>query len=269
MKKYERLFVFGCSFTAHSWPTYANIIAYEYDIPFYNYGCGGAGNQYIFWSLMQADSFYNFSEHDLVIIEWTNVSREDRYKNGKWLTPGNIYSQGVYDDKFVENYADHVFFGIRDFAAIKASIEFLNTKKCNYHLIKMCEFDILDQWNNLLTPKKYIDLCNLYKPYLEKIHPSFYKILWNNDIKHKLQQEKIDIGEYMNDGHPFIIEHLQYIQNVLNFNPSEKTKTIVYTSHNKIIEILKQENKKNKNIEVWNLNWSDVYFNQSQKIQRI
>ena len=58
-----RLFTFGCSFTSYHWPTWANILAYDYDIPLYNYGLNGAGNQFIFNMLMQADSFNNFTEN--------------------------------------------------------------------------------------------------------------------------------------------------------------------------------------------------------------
>ena len=265
MKKYDRLFAFGCSFTGQCWPTYANIIAYEYDIPFYNYGCCGSGNQLIFWTLMQADSYFKFSENDLVIVEWTSISREDRIKNDEWFTPGNILR---HNNKFLEEYSDHVFLGVRDFSAIKASIEFLNFKKCDYHMIKMCEFDNPHQQNLIFSPK-YYELLDLYAPSLKQIKDSYYKVLWNNDIENKFEQEKIEIGENMRDGHPFLIEHLQYIQTVLNFNPSEKTKITVNESHNKIIEILKQENKKNKYIDAWAMDWNDVFFNKSEPIRRI
>ena len=54
-KKPTRIFTFGCSFTDYIWPTWANIIAYDLNIPFHNYGRGGAGNQFIFNTIMQAE----------------------------------------------------------------------------------------------------------------------------------------------------------------------------------------------------------------------
>ena len=103
----KRIFTFGCSFTNYLWSTWANILGYEFrEAEFYNFGKSGAGNQYIFNTLMQADAAYDFTHEDLIIVQWTNVSREDRYfhagaeilnstetSHGAWSTPGNIYSQ--------------------------------------------------------------------------------------------------------------------------------------------------------------------------------
>lgn len=265
--KYDRLFAFGCSFTGHSWPTWANILGYEYDILLYNYGRGGAGNQYIFNSLMQADSFSNFTENDLVIITWTNVSREDRYKNNSWLTPGNIFSQNTYDQNFVINYADFTFFGLRDFAAIKASIDFLKYKKCKTYFFKMAEFTVLDQWNNVLMPKKYEELLDFYKPYLDQISPSFYQVLWDNNVKNKLLQEQQMVGKYYKDGHPFVTEHAQYLQKTMGMEFSQKTLDTVNLSHEKILNSLRKENEKEKPIQVWTMDWQDAWFHRGERVK--
>ena len=101
--KINRIFTFGCSFTDYAWGTWANILGYEFpDAKFYNFGKSGAGNHYIFNTLMQADSSYKFTHEDLVIVQWTNISREDRFLDtepeqdpnfiagGQWITPGKI-----------------------------------------------------------------------------------------------------------------------------------------------------------------------------------
>ena len=44
-EKYKRVFAFGCSFTHYSYPTWANLIAYQNtDAEFYNFGKAGMGN---------------------------------------------------------------------------------------------------------------------------------------------------------------------------------------------------------------------------------
>jgi hypothetical protein len=267
MKQYSRLFTFGCSFTNHHWPTWANIMAYELNVPLYNYGRSGAGNHYIFNSLIQADNFFNFTNDDLIMICWSNISREDRYKNEDWITPGNIYTQNVYDKSFIEKYADSNFFALRDFALIKASFNFLKNIGCDYFMFKMAEFDVLDTFSNIKIPIKYKQILHTYKPWLDKVAPSFFKILWNNDINNKFQQEKVDIGNNMKDGHPYLTEHLEYLKSVLNFKFSEKTNSIVNIYHEKIILRLKEESKNVKNIEAWKMDWKDYYFNNSYKIK--
>ena len=64
-QKIKRFFSFGCSFTRYAWTTWSDIIAEELKVPYYNYGGAGAGNQYIFNTVMQADAFYKFDENDL------------------------------------------------------------------------------------------------------------------------------------------------------------------------------------------------------------
>ena len=149
--KPKRLFTFGCSFTDYIWGTWANILGYEFrKADFYNFGKAGAGNQYIFNVLMQADAAYNFTHEDLIVVQWTNVSREDRYfhaghhgvlhdsetKHGAWSTPGNIYSQDIYDEEWVKKYFSEYGALVRDLAFIKAAHGMLK-HKTQWHFIQM------------------------------------------------------------------------------------------------------------------------------------
>ena len=68
----------------------------DLDIPFYNYGQSGAGNQYIANMIAQANAVHKFAPDDLIMVCWTNVCREDKWHNGQWATPGNIYTQNIY-----------------------------------------------------------------------------------------------------------------------------------------------------------------------------
>jgi hypothetical protein len=73
----SRLFTFGCSFTNYRWSTWADCLAPEFD-EFKNWGQSGAGNPYIFNSVMEADQQYIFNSTDTVVVCWTNIMREDR-----------------------------------------------------------------------------------------------------------------------------------------------------------------------------------------------
>jgi hypothetical protein len=42
--KFKRAFLFGCSYTEYKWPTWANILKKDLDIPVYNWGLSGLGN---------------------------------------------------------------------------------------------------------------------------------------------------------------------------------------------------------------------------------
>ena len=178
----KRLFTFGCSFTGFRYPTWAEILAYDLgNVEFYNYGRRGAGNQYIFNMIMQADQVFKFDNDDLVIVEWTNFAREDRYCNNRWYTPGNIYTQSTYDAEFVKKWADYRGYMLRDMASIKAVSDILRNKKLQYHFLSMSSVRLDNQWcdDELNEP----DISGLYSEYLTEILPSFYDVLWDGSMK--------------------------------------------------------------------------------------
>lgn len=260
-KQPKRLFTFGCSFTKWIWPTWANVIAYELDVPLYNYGYSGAGNQYIFNAIIQADSHYKFNDEDLIMVCWTNVCREDRLHNGHWLCPGNIYTQGIYDQSCVKKWADPFGYAVRDFASIKATWELLDKTGCQFHFMKMLDFENIDQFN-LDNKENFSKLENIYDYYLVKIKKSFYEVLWNNNLDNKYKKEKELFGEKYHDGHPTIKEHLIYLENVFDYTFSEKTKNIVNQTYNDIIrEIAIQHCNK---VNSWQINLKKYYFNNSE-----
>jgi hypothetical protein len=64
-----RLFTFGCSFTQYIWPTWADILAREFEY-YENWGSSGAGNQYIFHSLVECYQRNLLNSNDT--ISWIN-----------------------------------------------------------------------------------------------------------------------------------------------------------------------------------------------------
>ena len=212
----KRLFAFGCSFTEYHWACWPEIVAEDLDVPFYNYGKSGAGNQYIANMIAQADSRHKFTADDLIMVCWTNVSREDKWVNGVWITPGNIYTQNVYSDDYVKKWADPLGYLVRDCATITLAKGYLQNTNCQYHFFSMCElhhtFD-LNEKNKVNDNMKdrYQQLCDTYYEILSM--PSFYNLLWHNDIhenKFKLMKQVYD--NYFDDGHPSPLDHLYFLR---------------------------------------------------------
>ncbi len=234
--KPKRLFTFGCSFTDYIWGTWANILGYEFrKADFYNFGKAGAGNQYIFNVLMQADAAYNFTHEDLIVVQWTNVSREDRYfhaghhgvlhdsetKHGAWSTPGNIYSQDIYDEEWVKKYFSEYGALVRDLAFIKAAHGMLK-HKTQWHFIQMNNLvHYVDQWDSKITldqPKifgnkeRIRQLRELYAETISILQPSFYDVLYNNNWTQKFKADKKLVNKFFQDGHPHPLEHYDFLK---------------------------------------------------------
>lgn len=207
-----RLFTFGCSFTKYYWTTWPEIIAADLNIDLYNLGQSGAGNEFMFNMLMQVDKEYCLNENDLVIICWTNICREDRCTPQGWDTPGNIYTQDEYPIEFVKKYySDPMRVGVHDHAYIKASRSLLDLKKCQWHFLQMMEIDYyFDQWRPFKS--KVPNLNKLFSQEKKFIKPSFYEILWNNNISKNRDKELERYKFY--DGHPSPLEHFVYLSSI-------------------------------------------------------
>lgn len=230
-KRVKRLFAFGCSFTRYGWTTWPQILAEDLDVPYWNYGGIGAGNQYIFNTMVQADSYYNFTEDDLVVMCWTNVCREDRYVGSDWLLPGNIFTQSNYDKDWVEKFCDPNGMALRDYATIKAADVYLQQRGCQFEFLSMLDLTtIFDQYNynwlesifNTQAHKMAIELKELFGESLSKIKPSFYEVLWDNDINYKVGTLTCQFNNF-SDSHPTPKEHLIYMQKVLDHTFSDAT----------------------------------------------
>lgn len=201
----SRLFTFGCSFTNYYWSTWADCLAPEFD-EFYNWGQSGAGNHFIFNSVMEADQRHKFCAGDTVVICWTNILREDRY-TGNWQTPGNITTCEFYNKDYIHKYVTERGCLIRDIALIKGTSKFLeNIPGVNFKFLSMCPIVFPDQYKTTATGCQ--DVQELYANVLDSILPSFYETVLKQDWELNWQTGRRDL-------HPSPVEHLAYLDTVL------------------------------------------------------
>lgn len=203
----KRFFAFGCSFTKYAWPTWADLVASLYP-EYYNFGQPGAGNMYIFNSVMEADQKHRFNKDDLVIVQWSGPSREDRYLNKKWITPGSIINH--YPEDYVVKYFDFRGFLIRDLAAIKATKCFLENIGCDYKFISMVPLKSNNEYQSI-ADTDVTDVCEYYSDIIDSIKLSYIEVLGDyGSIRPRILYD-IKIS----DNHPLPTEHYKYLQTIL------------------------------------------------------
>ena len=204
-KKYKRFFAFGCSMTSYGWPTWADIISQE--IPeSYNYAQSGGGNLFISCQVTEAALRHKFSESDLVMIMWSSVSREDRYINGNWLTPGNIYTQGMYDEKFVKSFSDDLGYLLRDINLITLTKSFLSQQMSDYYMLNMSPLTLVSA--DLTSSNKFYQIKEIYKDTFDSILPDILTLeLQGTWPQHPIVKE----GNQTADYHPSPIQHFNYL----------------------------------------------------------
>jgi len=183
----HRLVTFGCSFTNYRWSTWADCLAPEFDY-FENWAQSGAGNEFIFNSVMEADQRQAFGADDTVIVCWTTPTREDRYIGSRWHTLGNMFTCPIYNKEYLENHVDERGLLIKTLAHIKAVKILLESRKTHWQFLSMDNIDSL----------------NIYQDVVDSILPSYKVVLFPNSWPNR-----------DGDPHPSPAEHLAYLDAVL------------------------------------------------------
>ena len=138
ISEYERFFAFGCSFTDYRWPTWADIIGNQIDL-YYNFGGAAHSNSLIARSVIRANLLHNFTENDLIIIQWTDILRDEYYTNGIFRGTGNILHNTIFDTEIeLENMAAAYY--QRDYEYISMINENLILKNLEFNFISMSRF---------------------------------------------------------------------------------------------------------------------------------
>jgi hypothetical protein len=205
----KRLFTFGCSFTNYRWSTWADCLAPEFDY-FQNWGQSGAGNQFIFNSVMECDQRYNFGTNDTIIVCWTDVMREDWY-TVRWQTHGNMVNNKIYNKEYIAQATERGEL-IKDLAYIKATKTLLESKSdVNWKFISMCDITHNNLWDD--DPISATDVTELYNNVIDAIMPSYKTVLrplgWGGPYPGWCEQNR------NGDPHPNPSEHLQYLDTIL------------------------------------------------------
>lgn len=112
----KRLFVFGCSFTAYSWPGWADLLSADFDI-YENWGIAGIGNRGIAERVAECNIKHQFAPGDTVIVQWSTHLRNDFFHQAGtlekrlpgWKTAGSIFNylnSPIYDENWYKTFFD-------------------------------------------------------------------------------------------------------------------------------------------------------------------
>lgn len=139
----SRLFAFGCSYTSYSWPTWANLLSFEYD-EFYNWGLAGLGNRAIAERVAEANVRYKFTREDTIIVQWSSHIRNDWWhqtslpeRHAGWKTAGSIFNYinaSLYDEKWIKTFFFEPAYLMHTLNHISLTQEFLNSIGCKWYM---------------------------------------------------------------------------------------------------------------------------------------
>ena len=219
--EYKRAFLFGCSYTSFSYPTWANIMQKDLDIPVYNWGLSGTGNVAIQHRMVQCDLLNKFTKNDLIIPLWSSWTREDRYEEEGWYAVGSVLNQfkgSKYNKTFVRNHWRWENDVVKNATAIITANKMFPIWK-NFSISQIEDDD---------------EIMKFYLRYFPEI---------------KVFEHTVD-NRLVEDDHPTIVQHLQFVKEhiypKLNYTINPSTEQSVNDYHNELQEKLVREKFKRK-----------------------
>jgi hypothetical protein len=231
----NRFFAFGCSYARYAYATWADFIGINFD-NYYNYGRGGASNNYILSKFLEANLKHNFNSSDTVIVMFTGFGRISYIPKNKdghlnWRTSGDLfeYYHNTKDKNiasFLENmYSDNwaIEFSWQAVHLIKQILTYQNVP--HKLLMSIDNRHYLDNDGSKWGKSDIISDVSIEKT------KSIYDLL---DIKESLdewKEKKYSIKDYILwqeennrlDGHPTQKMHFEFIKEKLPEFISEKS----------------------------------------------
>lgn len=231
---FDRFFSFGCSLTHHIWPTWADIIARDLNIPFENWGRTGAGNIAIQSKIVECDFVNKFTKNDLIMIVWSTWQREDRYLDSVWKCYGTVFNNPMYDKNFIKKYWSEENDYIKNIVAM--------------HTTQRAYSDQIKFEGTFYLPdvsKGDYELSKNETPSMLKIKNVFYE----NFKKPILLQYNIGQQRSYNnkciDYHPDILQHLKFVEDhmypKINITLKQETINFCHDYYNEVVKTIDVE----------------------------
>lgn len=222
----NRLFTFGCSLTLYDYPTWADCLSINYD-QYYNFGNGGASNQYIYGMLLEADNLVGFNKDtDLVIVMITGFCRFSyligNYEHMQWCCHGDMmnYCRMFPQDplsRLYENVWTDELAVYQSWTAIKSIKNLLESKQIRHRILLGID--------NRYYLEKEMDF-----PFRKKVD-EIYQLVENKQSFMEWMELTLEnndspkyIDENSRDGHPSIASHFKFVSEHLPDLITEESK---------------------------------------------
>jgi hypothetical protein len=163
----KRVFAFGCSYTAYSYPTWADLLHLDFD-HVENWGLPGIGNRAIAERIAECHAKNKFTKDDIVIVQWSSHLRNDWYSTSSntdrfagWRTYGSIFNYHnakLYDKEWIDTFFFEPAYVMHTLNSIVATQSLLKFTGCVWYMTSIG--DVRELGNDLRQNDNYGELTN-------------------------------------------------------------------------------------------------------------
>lgn len=188
----SRLFTFGCSFTKYNWPTWADLLGLHCNV--FNWGHPGVGNRAILERLVEAYTYQQISQDDVVIIQWSHINRHDYARpdikendSKMWKTKGNIFSpinQDIFDKKWINKFWSHEAYFVHTLHSIILAQQLLKSIGCMWFMTSIVDLEEIKLDNSTKENEKPLEVKNFWE--LDNSLYEYKETIWNQNHQHWL-----------------------------------------------------------------------------------
>ena len=239
---YDKFIAIGCSFTQFMWMTWADILALDFNCnidTYINLAHPGCGNQYIFSQLVGMDALGELTPDTCVAICWSTTTRHDTYISpAHWTGNGDIQFNPNFSDDFILNHFDYVGYVYRDLTLMQAAKTILEKNGCDFEFFKMASIMPPElESSDAAKRNDWECILQLFQEVIDITHPSIIDVC-NLDAAATQQNNPrcIAVHPRFSDTHPLPLEHLEYIERVLERELSPSTHKAVHQHQGIIVE---------------------------------
>jgi hypothetical protein len=216
-----RFFAFGCSLTSYNWPTWADVVALNFD-EYYPRAKGGASNYFILNNFLETFLRVDFNpETDFVALMITGVDRFSwRVKGPNWVTGGDIAhilaqpennahkaTVDFCNSMWNQNWAIH-----NTWITVSTIKKLLTDRGIKHIILKGIDFEFYKE-------PEFIELFDLDQASVKNID-DLTALVDSPCALQTFQEDKKLPGIYFPkdnhyDGHPAPEVHLEYVEKIL------------------------------------------------------
>jgi len=212
----KRLFTYGCSFTSYLWPTWPSFLTKNFDIV-YNRGQAGAGNEFIFHSIVNDLKQFEINSKDHIMVMWTSFYRMDCcLDHTQWSTPGNLAFHKDFDVLNQYILPDGSIY--KTFNYINAIIDLLKLKNIKFNFFDA--FDLFNFRDSEELPRGVNFTIEAYPKHMKllELKEKYFSLpYWPTALKEGIVEtyQVNDQGNINPDGHPSIKMTIWLLKNII------------------------------------------------------